>query len=83
METFSQTHGMLHSTTSIEAYKALSMAKHTRGQGSHLGNETKTSVPALIPIESSKLCKNTRAIETPKLKLWLYRFYTNLILSAE
>ena len=37
--------------TSIEAYKVLSMAKQTRGQGSHLGNETKTSVPALILVE--------------------------------
>ena len=40
IEAFSQTHGMLHSTTSktsIEAYKALSMVKHIRGQGSHLG----------------------------------------------
>ena len=53
---------MLHSTTSIEAYKTLSMAIHTRGQGSQLGNETKTSVPALIPIESSNMCENTRAI---------------------
>ena len=56
IEAFLQTHGMLHSTTSIEAYKTLSMAKHPRGQGSHLGNETKTSVPTLIPIESSKMC---------------------------
>ena len=53
IEAFSQTHGMLQSTISIEAYKTLSMAKYTRGQGSHLGNETKTSVPALIPNESS------------------------------
>ena len=56
IEVFSQTHGMLQSTISIEAYKALSMANHTRGQGSHLGNETKTSVPTLIPIESPKMC---------------------------
>ena len=52
IEAFSQTHGMLHSTTSIKAYKALSMAINTRGQGSHLGNEAETNVPALIPIES-------------------------------
>ena len=56
IETFSQTHGMLQSTISIEAYKTLSMAKHIKGQGSHLGNETKSSVPALIPIESLKMC---------------------------
>ena len=31
------------------------MAKHTKGQGSHLDNETETSVPALISIESSKM----------------------------
>ena len=48
IKAFSKTHDMLHSTTSIEAYKTLSMAKHTRGQGSHLGNETKISVLALI-----------------------------------
>ena len=53
IEAFLQTHDMLHSQTSIEAYKALSMAINTRVQGLHLGNETKTSVPALIPIESS------------------------------
>ena len=69
METFSQTHGMLHSTTSIEAYKTLFMAKHTRGQGSHLGNETKTSVPALIPIERSKLCENRRTCLDPQIKI--------------
>ena len=49
---------MLHSTTSktsTEAYKALSMAINTRGQGSHLGNETKISVPTLTPTESSDL----------------------------
>ena len=44
---------MLQLSTTIEAYKALSMPIYTRCQGSHLGNETKTSVPALIPIESS------------------------------
>ena len=42
---------MLHSITSIEAHKALSMAINTRGQRSHLGNETKTSVLALILVE--------------------------------
>ena len=57
--------GMLQSTISIEAYKALSMAIHTRGQGSHLSNETKTSIPILIPIESSDLCDNTRACLDP------------------
>ena len=70
IEAFSQTHGMLHSTTSktsIKAYKTLSMAKHTRGQGSHLGNETKTIVPALIPIDSSNLCENTRACLDPQI----------------
>ena len=56
IEAFSQTHGMLQSTISIKAYKALSMAKYIRDQGSHLGNETKISVPALIPFESSKMC---------------------------
>ena len=44
IEAFSQTHGMLQSTISIEAYKELSMANHTRSQRSHLGNETNTSV---------------------------------------
>ena len=56
LKKISKTHGMLQSTTFIEAYKVLSMVKHTRGQGSHLGNETKLSVPALIPIKSSKMC---------------------------
>ena len=56
---------MLQSTISIEAYKTISMAIHTRDQGSHLGNETKTSVPTLIPIESSDLCDNTRACLDP------------------
>ena len=28
-------------------------------QGSHNGNETNNSVPALIPIESSKTCTKT------------------------
>ena len=40
IEALSQTHDMLHSTTSktsIEAYKTLSMAKHTKGQGLRLG----------------------------------------------
>ena len=60
---------MLQSTTSIEAYKTLSMAIHTKGQGLHLGNETKTSVPALIPIESSNLCENTRACLDTQLKI--------------
>ena len=45
------------------------MAKHTRGQGSHLGNETKTSVPALIQIESSDLCEYTRACLNPNFKI--------------
>ena len=62
IEAFLQIHGMLQSTISIEAYKTLSMTKYKRGQGSHLGNETKTSVLALIPIESSKMCENTKAI---------------------
>ena len=39
------------------------------GQGSHLGNETKTSVPALIPIECSNMCENTRACLDPQLKI--------------
>ena len=51
---------MLHSITSIEAHKALSMAINTRGQRSHLGNETKTSVPTLITRERVRICaKNT------------------------
>ena len=54
------------------------MAKHTRGQESHLGNETKTSVPALIQIESSDLCEYTRACLNPILKLQLDCFYSNL-----
>ena len=52
-----------------EAYEALSMAIHIRGQGSHLGNETKTSVPALIPRESSDLCENTRTCLDPNFKI--------------
>ena len=60
---------MLQSTISIEAYKALSMAKHTRGQRLHLGNETKTSVPTLIIIESLDLCDNTRAYLDPQFKI--------------
>ena len=66
----SQTCSMLHSTTSktsIKAYKTLSMEKHIRGQGSNLDNETKTSVPTLIPIKSSNLCENTRACLDPEL----------------
>ena len=51
--------------TSIEAYKVLSMAINTRDQGSHLGNETKTSVPALISTKSSDLCQNTIACLDP------------------
>ena len=50
------------------------MAKHTRGQGSHLGNETKTSVPALIQIESSDLCEYTRACLNPNFKITV-RFF--------
>ena len=69
IKAFSQTHSMLQSTTSIKACKTLSMAKHTRGQGSYLGNETKISVPALIPIESSNLCENTRAYLEPQIKI--------------
>ena len=53
IEAFLQTHDMLHSQTSIEAYKTLSITINTRSQGLHLGNETKTSVSALISIESS------------------------------
>ena len=49
------------------------MAKHTKGHGSHLGNETKISVPALIPIESSDLYEYTRV---PALQLDC--FYSNL-----
>ena len=45
------------------------MAKLTRGQGSHLGNETKTSVPTLIPIESSNLCENTKTCIDSQLKI--------------
>ena len=60
---------MLQSTTSTKAYKALSMAKHTRGQGSRLGNETIASVPALIPIQNSNLCENTRACLDPQIKI--------------
>ena len=56
LKKISKTHGMLQLTTFIEAYKTLSMTINTRGQRSHLGNETKTSVPALILIESSKMC---------------------------
>ena len=66
----SQTRSMLHLTTSktsIKAYKTLSMEKHIRGQGSNLDNETKTSVPALIPIKSLNLCENTRACLDPEL----------------
>ena len=63
MEAFSQTRDMLHlsSTKSYkEAYKAQSMAKkNIRSQGSHLGIKTTTSVPALIPNESSNMCINT------------------------
>lgn len=57
---------MLQSTTSIKAYKTLSMAINTRGQGSQLGNETNTSVPTLIPIASSNLCENIRAYLDPQ-----------------
>ena len=32
------------------------------GQGSHLGNETKLSVLALIPIESSKCVKTQELV---------------------
>ena len=60
---------MLQSTISIETYKALSMAIHIRDQGSHLGNETKTSVTASIPIESSNLCENTRACLDSQLQI--------------
>ena len=60
---------MLQSTISIETYKALSMTIHIRDQGSHLGNETKTSVPTLIIIESLDLCDNTRAYLDPQFKI--------------
>ena len=54
------------------------MATSTRGQESHLGNKTKTIVPALIPIKSSNMCENTKACLEPQLKLWLDCFYSNL-----
>ena len=60
---------MLQLISSIEAYKALSMAKNTWGQRSHLVNEIKTSVPALIPIESLDLCEYTRACLDPQIKI--------------
>ena len=65
---------MLQSTISIEAYKALSVAKHTRGQGSHLGNETKSSVPALKPIEISEMCRKHTSCLDPQIKVmaWLF-----------
>ena len=64
---------MLQSTISIESYKALSMAKHTRGQGSHLGNETKSSVPTLIPIESLDMCRKQMSCLDLQIKItaWL------------
>ena len=58
------------------------MAKHTRGQGSHLGNATKISILALKPIESSDLCENTSACLDPQLKLRLIAF-TLTYLSAK
>lgn len=45
------------------------MEKHTWGQGSHLGNETKATVPALIPIDNSNLCVNIRACLDPQIKI--------------
>ena len=45
------------------------MAKHTRGQWLHLGNETKISISALIPIESSNLCETQELVLNPQLKI--------------
>ena len=59
------------------------MAKHTRGQGSHLGNETNTSVLALISIESSIMYENTRACLDPQLKDYDFVDFTLTYLSAE
>ena len=39
------------------------------GQGLHLDNKTKTSVPALIPIESLNLCENIRACLDFQIKI--------------
>ena len=58
---------MLQSTISIEAHKALSMAKHTRGQGSHLSNETKTSVPLWYQLKAWKYVK-TQELFRPQIK---------------
>ena len=59
------------------------MAKHTRDQGSHLGNETKTTVPALIPIDNSNLRVNIRACLDPQIKITARLFLLLLNQSAE
>ena len=41
---------------------AIEIDPSQRCLGSHLGNETTTSVLTLIPIESSKMCENIRAV---------------------
>ena len=44
---------------SIKRLRSIHLKK---GLGSHLGNKTTASVPALIPIESSKMYENIRIV---------------------
>ena len=46
----------------MEEHYAIEIDPSLKGLGSHLGNEIRASVPALIPIESSNMCENTRAV---------------------
>ena len=43
------------------------------GLGSHLGNETTTSVPTLIPIESSNSMRNTYEHLDPQIKIYQHK----------